>query len=70
MPNKKFCMKCDEKHLPPTGRNCVRFSSPERQMHASPVSAISTEASLASSAGVSTGEQSVALQQEILKQLQ
>ena len=39
-------------------------------MDASPVSAISTEASLASSAGVSTGEQSVALQQEILKQLQ
>ena len=70
MPNKKFCKKFDEKHLPPTGRNCVRFSSPERQMDASPVSAISTEASLASSAGMSTGEQSVALQQEILKQLQ
>ena len=65
MPNKKFCKKYDEKHLPPTGKN----SSPERQMDASPVSATSTEASLASSAGVSTGEQSVAFQQEILKQL-
>ena len=39
-------------------------------MEASPVSATSTEASLSSSTGVSTGDQSVALQQEILKQLE
>ena len=67
MPNKKFCKKCGDKHVPPTGRNCLRPVSPDRQIA---VSATSTEASLSTAAEVSTGEQSVALQQEILKQLQ
>ena len=70
MPNKKFYKKCGDRHVPPTGRNCVRSLSPERQMAVSPVSATSTEASLSTAAEVSTGEQSVALQQEISKQLQ
>ena len=43
--NMKFCKKCGDKHLPPTGRNCIRSLSPERQMSASPVSITSTKAS-------------------------
>ena len=31
MPNKKFCGKCDSKHVPPTGRNCKRSQDLEVQ---------------------------------------
>ena len=70
MPNKKFCKKCGDKHLPPTGRNCVQTLSPVRQPSSSPSSAVTTGASQLSSTEASIGEQATVLQQEILRQLQ
>ena len=70
MPNKKFCKKCGDKHLPPTGRNCVQTLSPVRQPSSSPSSVVTTGASQPFSAEASTGEQAAVLQQEILRQLQ
>ena len=26
MPNKKFCKKCDTRHIPPTERNCINVT--------------------------------------------
>ena len=70
MPNKKFCRKCGDKHLPPTGRNCVQTLSSVCQPSTSPASSVSTGASHPSAAEASTGEQTTVLQQEILRQLQ
>ena len=69
MPTDKL-LKCGDKHLPPTGRKCVRSFSPECEMSASPVSVTSTEASQSGAGDASPENQSVLLQQEILKQLQ
>ena len=68
MPNKKFCKKCGDKHVPPTGRNCVK-SLPGRQLQSSPVSLSSTEASQFTIKKTSSADQATELQQEILKQL-
>ena len=68
MPNKKFCKKCWDRHVPPTGRNCVK-SSPVRQLQSSPVSMSCTEASQFTAKKASPGDQATELQQEILKQL-
>ena len=68
MPNKKFCKKCGDKHIPPTGRNCVK-SSPVRQLQSSSVSLSSTEVSQSTVKKTSSGDQAIELQQDILKQL-
>ena len=68
MPNKKFCKKCGDKHVPPTGRNCFK-SSPVHQLQSSPVSLFSTEASQSTVMKTSSGDQAIELQQQILKQL-
>ena len=68
MPNKKFCKKCGDKHVPPTGRNCVK-SSPVRQLQCSSVSLSSTEVSRSTVKKTSSGDQAIELQQDILKQL-
>ena len=70
MPNKKFCKKCGDKHLPPTGRNCVQAFSPERQSSSSPASMSSEGASHLSGGEASATDQTTLLQQEILKQIQ
>ena len=70
MPNKKFCKKCGDRHLPPTGRNCVQASSPVRQPSNSPASMSSTGTSHLTAGEASSGDQATVLQQEILKQLQ
>ena len=70
MPNKKFCKKCGDKHLPPTGRNCVQVSSPERHPSCSPASMSSAGASHLSGGEASATDQTTLLQQEILKQIQ
>ena len=38
MPNKKFCRKCDFRHVPPTGRNCKRTEDSKVQVSTSPAS--------------------------------
>ena len=68
MPNKKFSKKCGDKHVPPTGRNCVK-SSPVNQLQSSPVSLSSTEASQFTVKKTSSADQATELQQEILKEL-
>ena len=70
MPNKKFCKKCGDKHLPPTGRNCVQTLSSVCHTSSSPASSVAKGASHPSAAEASTGEQTTVLQQEILRQLQ
>ena len=70
MPNKKFCKECGDRHVPPTGRNCVQSLSPVCQPSSSPASMSSTGASHLTDGKVSSGDQATVLEQEILKQLQ
>ena len=70
MPNKKLCKKCGDRHVPPTGRNCVKSSSPVCQLQSSPVSMSSREASKFTAEKASPGDEATELQQEILKQIQ
>ena len=45
MPNKKFCSKCDSKHVPPTGRNCRRSQDLEVQASTSTTTHVSNDSS-------------------------
>ena len=43
MPNKKFCRKCDCRHLPPTGRNCRKNQDVEVQVSTSSATQVSND---------------------------
>ena len=45
MQTKKFCRKCDFRHVPPTGGNCKRTQDLEVQLSTSPVTQMSNDSS-------------------------
>ena len=45
MPNKKFCRKCDFRHVPPSGRNCKRAQESEVQESTSSAIQVSYDSS-------------------------
>ena len=45
MPNKKFCRKCDFRHVPPTGRNCKRNQDSQVQASTSSTTRVSNDSS-------------------------
>ena len=45
MPKKKFCRKCDCRHLPPTGRNCRKNQDAEVQASTSSATQVSNDSS-------------------------
>ena len=73
MPNKKFCRKCDCKHVPPTGRNCKRNQDTDVPA-TSPATQVSNDSSsdmsLVSSDAENLQYQGDSIQVKILEELQ
>ena len=76
MPNKKFCRKCDSKHVPPTGKNCRRSQDLEVQASTSTTTHVSNDSSSDMSLVSSDAENSQyqatpdSIQVKILEELQ
>ena len=76
MPNKKFCRKCDCKHVPPTCRNCKITQDSEVQVSTSPATQVSnglsSDMSLVSSDAEDVQYQATteSIQLKILEELQ
>ena len=68
MPNKKYCKKCDTKHVPPTGRNC-KITAEEAEVDNVTVNELYRDAAVPSEVdGITYNGQQVQLQ--ILQQLE